>query len=445
MLRIQCPANEALSELKQTDMYILVSLYLSNTYWHSSASELRDLQGSKLLTEQFQIQIIHLFVTSELGGSRAINFTLKIFSFVESATGEVRMKRNNFRQVVLLVFLFGLVSVPLSLFSMVQEQKKDEKEPEAVDIEDASKDANKAVPDVGYTKEEYDEFQKALGNPDLKLRAEGLSQFIKTHPKSKLNEHAMGAFPPMLKQLYEQKDMASLGVVAEEFLQMKPDDVLAIGSAMESFHSTKDYTKAVKYGESYYAKQPSAQVAQLLAHSYGELKNDAKFAAYAEKCIPEMTPKDAFPYSARLSYYYAERKDIPRSAQHCQKMMAAFGEGETPPGYTSERWTQEKARAYSIIGRNHYDKKQFGNAVAAYNNSLKYYRQNDEAYYYLGMCYWNANDTMTALKSFAKAYNLNKPYSKTARSSMETLYKQLHNGSLEGIDAVLRAASAEMK
>jgi Tetratricopeptide repeat len=347
--------------------------------------------------------------------------------------------------VLLLLLVFGFVeSWGYSQEQKQDEKKEEQKEPEAVDIEDAAKEANKA-PDVGYTKEEYDEFQKAVNNPDLKLRAEGLSQFIKTHPSSKLNEHAMNAFPTIMKQLYEQKDMATLGSVAEGFLQMKPDDVLALGSAMEAFHSTKDYAKAVKYGEAYYVKQPSAQVAQLLAHSYGELKNDAKFASYAEKCIPEMNAKDAFPYSAKLSYYYADRKDIPRAAQHCQKMMAAYGEGETPPGYTSERWVQEKARAYSIIGRNYYERKQFGNAVGAYNNSLKYYRQNDEAYYYLGMCFWQANDSVTALKSFAKAYSLNKPYSKTARSSMETLYKQLHNGSLEGIDAILRTATAEMK
>jgi len=361
------------------------------------------------------------------------------------------MKGKNFSyNVFLLMVAVGLTLAPIRLFGISQEQKQEEKkeeqkEPEAVDIEDATKEANKAVPDVGYTKEEYDEFQKSLNNPDLKLRADGLFQFIKTHPNSKLNVHATNAFPAILKQLYEQKDMATLGLVAEGFLQMKPDDVLALGSAMEAFHSTKDYAKAVKYGEAYYAKQPGGQVAQLLAHSYGELKNDAKFTIYAEKCIPEMTPKDAFPYSARLSYYYAERKDIPRAAQHCQKMMAAYGEGEVPPSYTSERWIQERARSYSIIGRNHYDKKQYGNAVAAYNNSLKYFRQNDEAYYYLGMCYWQANDTVTALKSFAKAYSLNKPYSKTARSSMETLYKQLHNGSLEGIDAILRTATAEMK
>jgi hypothetical protein len=355
------------------------------------------------------------------------------------------MKRVNI--LCSLIMLFSLV-LPLRSVGLQQEEKKEQqeqKEPEAVDIEDAEKQANKPAPEVGYTKEEYDEFQKALSNPDLKLRAEGLSQFIKAHPSSKLNQHAMAAFAPMMKQLYEQKDMANLAIVAESCLQLKPDDVLALGSAMEAFHSAKDYGKAVKYGEAYYAKQPSPQVAQLLAHSFGELKNDPKFAVYAEKGIAEMSPRDAFPYSAKLSYYYAERKDIPKAAQHCQKMMSAYGEGELPPGYTTEKWSQEKARSYSIIGRNYYDKKQFANAVAAYNNSLKYYSQNDEAYYYLGMCFWHANDTVTALKSFAKAYALNKPYAKTARSSMETLYKQLHNGSLEGIDAILRAASAEMK
>ena len=347
--------------------------------------------------------------------------------------------------LIVFVLLLGLVSS--RSFALQQEEKKQEeqKEPEAVDIEDAAKQATKPGTEVGYTKEEYDEFQKAYNNPDLKLRADGLAQFVKVHANSKLNEHALAAFAPIITKLYEQKDMANLGTVAETFLQMKPDDILALGSATEAFHVNKDYAKAVRYGESLYAKKPSVQVAQLLAHSYGEIKNDAKFASYAEKCVPEMSAKDAFPYSVKLSYYYAERKDIGRAAQHCQKMMSAYGEGETPPGYSGERWTQERARSYSIMGRNYYEKKQFGNAVAAYNNSLRYFRQNDEAYYYLGMCYWHANDTVTALKSFAKAYNLNKPYSKTARSSLETLYKQLHNGSLEGIDTVLRSASAEMK
>src|SRR6476661_3114299 len=120
-------------------------------------------------------------------------------------------EKNFFRNVLLSLFVIGFVPTPVRLWSVPQEQKQEEKkeekkeeqkEPEAVDIEDAAKDANKAVPDVGYTKEEYDEFQKALNNPDLKLRADGLFQFIKTHPGSKLNEHATNAFSAILKQLY---------------------------------------------------------------------------------------------------------------------------------------------------------------------------------------------------------------------------------------------------
>lgn len=359
------------------------------------------------------------------------------------------MNGKDFLCILVVVFCgWGSTSVP-ALAQQAQEtpaQKKEEpKEPEAVDIEEAEKEASKPAPDLGYTKEEYDEFQKAFGLPDLKERAAGLSQFIKAHPNSKLNEHALSAYSALLGQLYQQKDMATLAVAAEGFLEFKPDDVAALGLATEAFYSNKDYAKAVKYGEPFYKSKPSKEVAQLLAFSFDQLKNEGKFVIYADKCIPEMSPKEAFFYSAKLSYYYAKRKDIPRAAAHCQKMMAAYGEGEIPPGYSAGQWAQEKGRSYSIIGRNAYERKQYMAAVAAYQNSLKYFPQNDEAYYYLGMSYWAAHDTTSAMKALAKSALLNKPYSKSARAQLEALYKGLNNGSLEGLDRVTRAASAEMK
>ncbi len=357
------------------------------------------------------------------------------------------MKRNpNVPLMTIFILSLSLFSFQISV--LPEEQKKEEsqeagQEPEAVDIDEAAKEGAKPVPDVGYTKEEYDEFNKALSDPDLKARSEGLQQFIKTHPNSKLNEHAMAGLSALLAQVYQQKDMATLAMVSESFLQMKPDDIAALALATEAFYTNKDYGKAAKYGEAFYAKKPSLEVARLLAHSFDELKNEGKFASYAEKCIPEMSGKDAFFYSAKLSYYYGNRKDIGRAALHCQKMLAAYGEGEIPPGYTPDRWAQEKARIYSIMGRNYYERKQFANAVGAYNNSLKHFRQNDEAYYYMGMSYWAANDTTSAMKAFAKAYSFNKPYSKTARAQLENLYKALNNGSLDGIDRILRAANPD--
>jgi uncharacterized membrane protein len=103
---------------------------------------------------------------------------------------------------ILLLTTLGLSVTDFSLRALqeAQAQKKEEqqkeepKEPDAVDIEEAEKQAKKPATDVGYTKEEYDEFQTAFNLPDLKARAAGLSQFIKGHPNSKLNEHALAAY-----------------------------------------------------------------------------------------------------------------------------------------------------------------------------------------------------------------------------------------------------------
>lgn len=336
----------------------------------------------------------------------------------------------------LLIFCTGLLTA--------QQEEKKEAQPSEINIEDAEKQA--AKPKEGeYTKEEYEEFQKHLNNPDLKARGEGLIQFIKAHPKSKLAEYGMKVIPSILPQLYEQKNMDGLASVAESFLELKPDDLAALGYSVEASYTEKNYDKAVKYGEILYEKKPTVQIAQLLAQSYDQLKNESKFAVYAEKCSAELSAKDGFYYSVKLAHYYVSaRKDVARSAQHFQRVLSAYGE-EVPPGYNATSWGQEKAFAYSIVGRSAFDKKQYGAAVAAYNNSLRLFKQNDEAFYYLGMSYWGAGDTFNGLKSFAKGYSLNKPYAKMCRERMEILYKGLHNGSLEGLDAVVRAAAGEMK
>ncbi len=334
-----------------------------------------------------------------------------------------------------------LLSRPVN--ALTQEGKKEAEEP--VNIDDAEKQAAQSKGEGDYTKEEYDEFQKQLNTPDLKTRAEGLLLFIKAHPKSKLSQHGMTVLPTILPQLYEQKDMATLASVSASYLELKPDDLAALGYAVEATYANKDYANAAKFGETLYEKKPAVQIAQLLAQCYDQLKNEGKFVVYAEKCAAELPPKDGFFYSVKLAHYYVtSRKDVSRSAQQFLKAFSAYSDS-TPPGYDANSWSQEKAFGYSIIGRNAFDRKQYGAAVAAYNNSLKLYRQNDEAYYYLGMSYWGASDTVTALKSFAKGYSLNKPYSKMCRERLEILYKALHNGTLDGLDAVVRAASAEMK
>jgi hypothetical protein len=327
-----------------------------------------------------------------------------------------------------------------------QETKaQEEKEPEAVEADEALKQMEKAKQELGYTKEEYEEYQKALALTDAKEKSAALLLFMKAHPNCKLNENAVANIPPLLSQLYQEKKMAELIPTAASYLEIRPDDLLALGVMTEATYTTKDYANAAKYGEILYGKKPTPQVAQLLAHSYMELKNDVKFASYAEKCLPEMNPKDGFYFSAKLSYYYAERKDLGKAALYCQKMVSAFGEGEMPAGYSAAQWNVEKGRSYAIMGRNYYERKQNSQAVSAFNNSLKAYPQNDEVYYYLGMSYWQLQDINTAMKNFAKAVAMNKSYAKSARNYLEGLFKATHNGSLEGLEALLKTAAAEMR
>jgi tetratricopeptide (TPR) repeat protein len=324
-------------------------------------------------------------------------------------------------------------------------EPKEEKEPEAVDMDEAVKQASKSAQDIGYTKEEYEEFQKDMNLPSAQEKATALLQFVKAHPACKLNEHILGNIPTFLNQLYQEKNWSALAPLAEEFMQYKPEDLLALSAAMEASYTNKDYAKAVKYGELVYAKKPTAQVAQLLALCYNELKNESKFASYAEKCLGEMSPKEAFYYVIKLSYYYAERRDVPKAAGYCQKVLAAYGEGEIPPGYNAANWNLEKGRCYAIIGRNYSERKQSPQAIQALNNSVKFYPQNDEVYFYLGMSYWNMQDIPMAMKQFAKAVAMNKAYAKRSRGFLEGLYKAMHNGSLEGLDALIKSTAGEMK
>tara|TARA_B100001013_G_scaffold223778_1_gene136860 strand:+ start:242 stop:1249 length:1008 start_codon:yes stop_codon:yes gene_type:complete len=299
-----------------------------------------------------------------------------------------------------------------------------------------------------YTREEYDAYQKAIKLTDQRARINAMKQFIAKHPSSMLVKYARDNFNPVyiqwMNQLYKKKDLITLGAVAEEFLKMRPGHEAGLAMAFEAYYQNKNYRKAANYGEALYGKKPSNNLARLLAYSFDQLKNQAKFISYTQKFVGTLSPKEGFYFNAKLSYYYAKRKNISRAASYCQKMLAAYGGTELPPGYDEAKWRQEKGRIYSITGRNHYERKRYRQALVAYQNSLRLRPRDDEAYYYMGMSNWGAEDTTTAMKNLAKAYSLNSGYAKVSRAQLEVLYKAINKGSLDGLDRLMRAAASEL-
>ena len=70
--------------------------------------------------------------------------------------------------------------------------------------------------------------------------------------------------------------------------------------------------------------------------------------------------------------------------------------------------------------------------------------KNDDAYYYIAMSKWNGGDQAGAIPYFARASVLNKKRAMKAREYLEQLYKAENSDSLEGLDAVLAKAKADL-
>lgn len=294
---------------------------------------------------------------------------------------------------------------------------------------------------------EYAALDKAMKVKDLRAKATALRQFVRNHPDSQYKDYAqktaVTVMEQLIVQLYQKKDMAALGGVAEEFLRMQPGHERGLGGALEAFYATRNYTKAAKYGEALYAKKPSPAIAAALADCYDKLNDKAKFANYARTVAEGKSDKEAFPYNIKLFDYYARRRNVPRAAGYAQKMLAAYS-SELPPGFSEEKWNQVKGQLYSTIGLNHFNRKRYPQTLVAYRSSLRFKPRDAAAYYHMGMSNWQQKDNRTALKNLAIASSLDGSYAPRAQKALEALYKGSNNGSLDGLDRIKKAALAEL-
>lgn len=297
-------------------------------------------------------------------------------------------------------------------------------------------------------RKEYAVLDKAMKIPDLKAQAAALMQFVRAHPESQYKDYArkraLGVMENLVTQLHQKNDMASLGSASEELLRMRPGHEKGLGGALAAYYATKNYTKAAKYGEALYAKKPSPGIAAALADCYDKLKDNAKFANYAQKVVTGKSDKDAFPYNIKLFDHYARRRSIARAAGYAQKMLAAYGAADLPPGFTQESWNQVKGQLYSTIGLNHYKRKRYPQTLVAYRNSLRFKPRDSAAYYHMGMSHWNLKDNRVAMKNLAISEGLGGSYGPRAKTALEALYKGGNNGSLDGLDRIRAAAMAEL-
>ena len=298
-------------------------------------------------------------------------------------------------------------------------------------------------------RKEYAVLDKALKANGWKAKADALRAFVQAHPDSQYKDYAqkqaLSATQQWVVELYQKKDMAALGRASERLLRMQPGSETGLGGALEAFYATKNYAKAARYGEQLYARKPSPGIAAALADCYDKLKDNNKFATYARTVTEGKSDKEAFPYNIKLFDHHARRRSVSRAAGYAQKMLAAYGGSDLPPGFTEESWNQVKGQLYSTIGLNHYTRKRYRQTLVAYRNSLRFKPRDSAAYYHMGMSQWQLKDNRVAMKNLAIADGLGGSYSSRAQKALEALYKGGNNGSLDGLDRIKKAAMADVK
>jgi len=292
----------------------------------------------------------------------------------------------------------------------------------------------------GYTREEYNEYQKAVADgPDAILA------FVESHPDSSLNQYATGAYLKAMQEALNQGNNEAVVAAGENYMEkIDADRYEVLLLTTYASYNSKAYEKAIKYGEKTYNAKPDPELAMILAESHLSLDEISEMIPWTDKaCVAG----DVGTCSSMFSYiagYYANEKQWDKSAEYSRKVIESLEGTAKPAQLTQGKINEMLSDAYSFVGRSAAEKKQWGAVKANYDKSVEYAPQNTsrkaEALFWTGMSLWNQEQIENAMEYFARGcadQYKETPYAELCLKELQRLYKGTHNGSLAGFEEYL--------
>ena len=285
-------------------------------------------------------------------------------------------------------------------------------------------------------RQHYAQIQKIMEDPDVGSRERRLTAYAKQlQQENKILEHMEGFFGQIV-QAYNQAGQArEAQALTEKMIAMFPDSLATKGTLFQRAFQAGDHANAIKFGESIYKASPSTQLAYMLAQSYGATNNVPKIREFAHILVNELGAKAAISYVVWLANHYGSQQDIAKSLEFYNTVLQAFPSG-VPEGWKPDDWNATKATAYSVRATVAYQNKDYNSAIAAYQQVVSLTPENDVAYYYLGLSFWNLERVDDAKSALAKAVVLGKTSADKAR-------EQLLKLAPSGIEELLQQARQE--
>ena len=298
-----------------------------------------------------------------------------------------------------------------------------------------------------YTAEEYKAYQDVANEPDAAKKVDMAVKFMQTYPQSALRPHVTAAYQAVMKELQSAEKWTQLILFGERFAAVAPNDLYTASMLATGYQKTKQYAKFVAYGEKVYEKEPNGNLAYYLAKAYQDLNNDAKFLQWGERAVGFMP--DSHELLLELTRRFAAAKQDAPASKYARQCIKAAQSAAKPEATADKVWKDYistlYATCYAVIGNVAYEQRDYKNAILNLENSLRYYRRNELACYYLGLSYWQTNRIDVAMLNLAKAYLLKGNSSRAAKQHLDNLYKSTHQQSLVGIERILERAAQDLK
>lgn len=298
-----------------------------------------------------------------------------------------------------------------------------------------------------YTEEEYKAYQGITAENDAVKKTGLIVKFMQDYPKSTLQTHVMAAYQGMMGDLQKSQRWAQIVSCGEQFLKVAPADAFTFSMLATGYQRTNNLKQFVVFGARAYEKKPDGNLAYYMAKAYKDLQDDVHYLEWAEKALALLPDNHELLIDMSRSLARANRQA--QAAKYARQCVKVLNTAPKPEGTDDKVWKDYTnnglANCYAIVGNVAYEQKDYSTAIANLENSVKYFKRNGLAYYYMGLSYWQQNKVDMAMLDLAKAYLLGGPSAAAAKQHLDNLYKSTHQQTLVGQERVINKAKEELK
>lgn len=295
--------------------------------------------------------------------------------------------------------------------------------------------------ELDYDEEQYNQYLNAINTEDPVAREDAILAFAKANPKISLVTYAINNYVQAMDEDRKKGLTDRVFEAGVKLLNFQPENVSAQYFTAEAAYALMKYQEAVTYGEKVYASNPTPGFAYLLALSYQQLGNEAKFIEYGAKVAADTAVKDYTPghfqIMTSLRAIYTREKKWDEASKYAHKVLSGFESAKIPDGW-DEYMRREKGVSYAVLGQAANAKDDWSSVLSNYGKALSLASNKEliaESHYYIGVANWKSNNITPAMEGLAKCAVLpGTPYTDLCEKYLETLYRSTHNDSLAGLD-----------